>query len=378
MATDTDSTTVSPSRHQVLPDPLSLSRNGGAAANKDNVNPRIARLTHMTRIGIITGLTLLPLAATIGFASSAQAVDNGTLGIHPATESDFFHLSVAPGSTLNETAVVNNYTAAPITLLTYVADGLTTPQGTFALNNMDSVPVSVGLWSTLETKTITIPAQSELEVPFTIAVPATTTPGDYIGGLIIQEPLETGQVSTTAAGTPMRMDVIHRQGVRIYLNVSGTPITTLTAGDLNWTQSGDTVHVTLPITNTGNTTLHPTAVAKISSIIGMNTSTAFTTPESITPGSTVILNAEISPAAFIQLGQIAATVSSEAPALQTSTQFVEIPWWILGVFFAALITAVSVATWLVRRQIRFTRKAKAAIARIEREDQATSETEIHA
>lgn len=315
-------------------------------------------------MALTAALILLPAVFSVGFASKAQAVDNGTLGIHPATESDFFHLSAAPGDVLNETAVINNYTSAQVSLLSYVVDGLTTPQGAFALANQDSTPTSVGLWSHYESQTILVPAESSVAVPFSIHIPADATPGDYAGGLIIQEPLENGAVTNAADGTPLRLDVIHRQGVRIYLTVSGARTATLKAGDLAWSQSGEKVQITLPISNTGNTTLHPQGDVTLASILGVNETIQFANIESISPGSSVDLHATLNKAAFIQLGQVTAHVSSEAATLTVASSFVNIPWLIL----VGILTAAVASFLLLRLAIRFTSKARAAIRRIENED----------
>lgn len=309
----------------------------------------------------LTVLVLLPVIATVLGAGPAQAVDNGTLGIRPATESDFFHLSVAAGSTLEETALVNNRSTTPVTLLTYAVDGTTTPQGGIALESQSSRPSALGLWTTMDAPSITVPPQTEMRVPFTIHIPVGTMPGDYIGGLIIQPPAETGQVSSNANGTPVRLDVVTRQGVRIYLNVAGQAVTKLDAGALSWAQSGDDVTVTLPVTNSGNTTLNPRGSVVLASVVGANTTLAFTTPDSIFPGATVELHATLSPAAFIQIGTITAEVTSAAPSITQSTSFVNIPWWII----VGAVAILAIIGLLVRRQLLFSRKARLAFARLE-------------
>ncbi len=87
--------------------------------------------------GVTTRLGLVLLSATLCIAlypaGPATAVDNGALGIRPATESDFFHISLFPGAAIDATAIVSNHTAIPATLLTYPVDAQTTPQGGFAL-----------------------------------------------------------------------------------------------------------------------------------------------------------------------------------------------------------------------------------------------------
>ena len=311
---------------------------------------------------VAAGIGLAAILLTLGAAASVQAVTNGTIGIRPATESDFFHLTVAPGSTLEEVAVVNNYTDAPVTLLTYVVDGRTTTQGAFALDDQAAIPTTVGLWSALSSRSITVPAQSAVDVPFTITVPANSAPGDYVGGLIIQQPLETGAVSTASDGTATRLDVIHRQGVRIYLTVAGTAVTALTAGVLTWEHTGDTITVSMRVTNTGNTTLKPTGKLTLASTIGKNSSASFDTPEILTPGASITLRAQLSAAGLIHQGTLTGTVSSEATDVSSSTPFLSVRWLIL----LAIVAGLLVVVFLMWRYLNFLRRARAALARVSR------------
>ncbi len=339
--------------------PVSAPRNPGVFASSKGHQP--VRTSSARQFAILTGLIFLPLVACLGFASTAQAVDNGALGVRPATEADSFHLDAAAGTTLEEIALVKNGTSSPVTLLTYVVDGTTNPQGLLSLGSQDSTSIGLGLWTTLTTPSITVPPMTEKEVPFSINIPVGTTPGDYIGGLIIQAPTQTGQVSSDANGTPVRIDVVNRQGVRIMLNVAGQAVTKLDAGALSWAQSGDDVTVTLPVTNSGNTTLNPRGSVVLASAVGANTTLAFTTPDSIFPGATVELHATLSPAAFIQIGTITAEVTSAAPAITQSTSFVNIPWWII----VGAVAILALIGLLVRRQLLFSRKARLAFARLE-------------
>jgi hypothetical protein len=322
-------------------------------------------ITPRSRAVSLAALMLISLMSLLGFSGAAHAIDNGTLGIRPATEPDYFHLSVAAGSTLAETAIVSNHTAEAVTLLTYVVDGTTTPQGGVALGPRDGTPQGLGLWTTLTASSITVPPDSDMAVPFTINVPIGTMPGDYIGGLVIQAPVETGQVSSSADGTSVRIDVVNRQGVRIYLNVAGQSVTKLEAGKLSWTKADDNVSVTLAVTNTGNTTLHPQGSVDFASALGANKTLTFITPESIMPGATVELRTILSPAALIQIGEIRAEVRSEAPTISQSTAFVSVPWWIL----LGVVIVLAVIWLLVRRQILFTRRARLAFARLAAQDQ---------
>jgi len=324
-------------------------------------NLRLARIHALRRCAVLVVVAVLaPIVGALAIASPAIAIDDGTLGIRPELESDFFHIDLAPGSAIDANAIVSNHTDAAVTLLNYAVDGQSTEQGAFALAAQDDVQTAVGSWVTLDAETITIPANSDLTVPFRLSVPRTATPGDYAGGLIIQSPPIQGETTTGKGDAALRLDVIQRQGVRIYLTVAGTATTALDHGALSWQRSGDAVTFTLPIKNTGNTILYPTASLSVKSAIGATAELAFSTPESILPGSSLNLEATLSPAAFIQLGGASATMVSDAGSVQITTTFNDVPWWIVLILFV-LVALVALGVW---RGTLFVRRARRAIAQV--------------
>ncbi|MDR6508386.1 WxL protein peptidoglycan domain-containing protein [Arthrobacter oryzae] len=325
-----------------------------------------------TRQALSAALMTAALALCLLAGSGpVAAVDNGTLGIRPANESDFFHISLYPGAALEATAIVTNHTQTAVTLLNYPVDATSTPQGAFALANQNEPRPGVGGWVQLANDHITLAANSELKVPFRISVPAGTPPGEYAGGLIIQSPPVQGTTSTVDGDTAVRLDVIQRQGVRIYLTVAGTAVSTLTHGDLSWQQTGDTLTFTLPLNNTGNTILHPSATLDVNSWVGANTQLKFDTPESMLPGSALELHARLTQAPAIQSGTAAATYTSEAGTEHSETSVVYAPWPLLA---AAMFLGLAGAygAW---RTARFVRRARHAIAQISENERETHDPE---
>ena len=313
---------------------------------------------------LLAAALLAPIGLALAIPQSAQAIDDGTLGIRPQLESDFFHIALAPGAAIDATAIVSNHTDAAVTLLNYAVDGQSTAQGAFALAAQADTSVGVGAWVALDAGEITVPANSDLAVPFRLTVPVGTTPGDYAGGLIIQSPPVQGETTTGTGDAALRLDVIQRQGVRIYLTVDGTASATLTHGDLTWERSGDSITFTLPITNTGNTILFPVTELSIDSAIGVNGSLSFNTPESILPGATLTLRAVLTGLPLIQAGTARATIQSDAGTETVSTGLVYLPWWIIAVSVLVLLL-VALASWRVTRFVRRAQRAIAQVARAE-------------
>lgn len=322
--------------------------------------------TSLTRgrrpVRLILALALLVLAA-FSTAGQASAVDDGTVGIRPATETDFFHISLYPGAAIDAEAVIANHSQDPMVLLNYPVDGQTTPQGGFALASQTDQQKGIGAWVQLKADKVTIPAKSELKVPFRLTVPPGTTPGDYAGGLIIQSPPVQGKTSTVNGDTAVRIDVVQRQGVRIYLNVAGTAVKALTHGDLSWQQKDDSLAFTLPVHNTGNTILHPSAELNVSGWPVPDTTLKFDTPESLLPGSSIDLHATLPKAPAAMNADVKANLSSEAGTDLATGHVLYAPWILLGIGLLILAGA-SYGAW---RGVRFIRRARAALAQISTE-----------
>lgn len=304
----------------------------------------------------VLALTLLALAVLLS-AGQASAVDDGTVGIRPANESDFFHISLYPGAAIDAEAVVANHTQDPVVLLNYPVDGQTTPQGGFALASQTDQQKGIGAWVHLKSDHVTIPAKSEMKVPFRLTVPSGTTPGDYAGGLIIQSPPVQGK-TTVSGDTAVRIDVVQRQGVRIYLNVAGTAVKSLTHGDLSWQQSGDDLAFVLPVHNTGNTILHPSAELNVTGWPLSDTTLKFDTPESLLPGSSIDLHATMPKAPSAMNAEVQANLTSEAGTDRATGHVLYAPWILLGIGLLILAGA-SYGAW---RGFRFIRRARAVMA----------------
>jgi hypothetical protein len=298
------------------------------------------------------------LATVWGGAAQAGAVDNGTVGIRPATESDFFHLSLYPGAATDATAVVSNHTATAVTLLTYPVDGLSTPQGGFSLAAQHDPQRGVGTWAQLSVDHISVPAHADVKISFRLTVPVGTPPGDYAGGVIIQSPEQAGKTVTVGGQTAVQLNVIQRQGVRIYLHVDGTAIRTLTTGPLTAHHAGKTVAFDLTLKNTGNSTLHPTAALDLKSSVGANTHLQFPAPEMLLPGASITLHTALAQAPLIEYGHAEATVQSEAGTGHARTSLIYAPPALIAGAIL-LLGLLLLAAW---RTTRFLRRARQALA----------------
>ena len=317
----------------------------------------LARPHRTLRIAVTVGMLALASLAGVG---SAEASEAGTLGIRPSNGSDFFRLSLYPGAATNATVVVSNSSDTPVTLPIYPVDARSDPEGAFVFASQPDLPVGVGSWMQLDNDEITVPANSEMEVSFRLSVPVNTPPGDYAGGLIIQAPLVEGETSIVEGDTAFRIDVVQRLGARIYLNVAGTALKSLELGGLRWKQTSDTLTFTMPLRNTGNTILHPTGTVVLSGWLGASTQLNFDPPESIFPGETVELQAQLPRPAPIQVGTAEATITSEAGTNSAQTSVTYAPWLLVGIGLFLL----TLGLYGAHRVARFVRRARGAMAQV--------------
>lgn len=302
------------------------------------------------RLLVLITLLVTALGTVLG-ALPAHAVDTGTLGIRPAHESTFFHLSAYPGETLQNTAIVSNHTRKPVTLLDYAVDAHDSATGTFAMASETDARTTVGAWTRLHAPAIIVPAGSDEPLPFRLTVPAGTAPGDYAGALIIQAAPVIG-ATAVHDGTAVRLDVVQRQGLRIYLHVDGTATRTMSAGPLSWTSTGGGTDFALPIRNTGNTTLHPAAGLTVVSRVGANARIRFTDVESILPGDQLTLHAHLTERDAIQIGTATATVTSEAGTRTITTDYTLLPWAPIATTFGALLLLLLAGAGWARARSR--------------------------
>ncbi|HEU4807658.1 MAG TPA: DUF916 domain-containing protein, partial [Homoserinimonas sp.] len=137
-------------------------------------------------------------------------------------------------------------------------------------------------------------------------------------------------------------------------------------GGLTWERVDDEIVFTLPLRNTGNTTLSPTVDLELRGWPGSPASLAFDAPESILPGGTYDATATMSatPPAFI--GEGIATIRSEAGVETVVTQVLYVPLAFLAIG-AIVLVILAFCSW---RIVRFVRRARYALAQLERNPQS--------
>ncbi|MBU2664874.1 DUF916 domain-containing protein [Actinoplanes bogorensis] len=251
---------------------------------------------------IVRGMVAAVLTALMvpAPAQAAPGDDAVRWSVQPSTAKgpdgrDYVIRRAAPGETLTDHVGITNLTAKPLTFNVYGTDAYTTDDGSFALLPAADKPADLGAWIALGARTYTVPANTRLDVPFTVTVPANATPGDHAGGVVTS----VSQEATGADGRKVLVD--QRVAARVYVTVAGTATPTLAIDTVrmeyrqsaNPAEGGDMI-VRYLVRNTGNLRLSGTGSIQVSGPFGwrLARTDAMEIPE-LLPGASVTVTETI-------------------------------------------------------------------------------------
>jgi hypothetical protein len=315
---------------------------------------------------VLAVAALLPaLALSAAPAAHAAGADDVTWSVRTASNSygaerTSFRYTAAAGGRLSDAIVVTNRGDEPLDLGVYAADGFTTEAGQLDLRLPGQKQRGVGAWVKASASTVRVAPGETKQVPFHIAVPKGSAPGDYVGGIV---------TTLTQPGQASGINVDRRLGIRIALRVSGAlePALAITdararfGGGLNPFAGGDAT-LSYTIRNTGNTTLSATQSVSATGPFGLFPVAAgkIAPPPDLLPGErravTVPLRgvaaafwfaatAKVTPAFVDASGSTnplaAVTATASAPA---------VPWTLLVIIL--VIAALAVGAGLLHRRRR--------------------------
>lgn len=209
--------------------------------------------------------------ALLGWPGLAQGEGDVSFGIRP-TEANpdkpetfsFFSHVLAPGETIEDAAVIQNYGDFTATAKVYVADGVTAINGGTSFTHEGFQTHGTANWVTLESGEITLGPGEQGLVSFTITVPADASAGEHVAGLVVQAAAEEG-VGDAGFGVA----VIRRTGVAVLVDVPGVRVAALaiTGVGLNLQDDSGAVFL-MDVRNDGNISLKGTGVLTVKDVKG--------------------------------------------------------------------------------------------------------------
>lgn len=343
------------------------------------IGPRAARSLR-SALAALAGLALALAVPVSADAAAAPSSDTTvTWSVKPADTAQGrdrpnYAYDLAPGGTVGDALYVANRSPEPLTLAVYAADGFLTEDGALDILAGGEESTELGSWVSIETREVTLDPGADAEIPFTIAVPADTPPGDYAAGIV------ASMLVTADTGTVTE----RRLGSRVHLRVQGDLAPALVVGDVavdyqgtaNPVETGSAT-VTYTLTNTGNTRLDPDVDVALGGPFGWARVTAADDAPELLPGSSLERTVQV--AGVVPLGLLAADVTAtsqvvsrtlagaEASTLDplvsaASAATAAVPWTALAILAALVLLVVWRIVAARRRTAAHAREIAAAVA----------------
>ena len=275
-------------------------------------------------------------------------------------------LELAGGASVEEHVLLTNSSTVAREFRVYGADGFNTAAGGYDLFPAAQPPTDVGSWVSVATPTVTVAPLATAVVALTVSVPATATPGDHPGGLVVS-PV---QAQVTEAGVVVDTRVAVRLNVRVAGELTPALDVRSVAGSFDGGLvpfSGGPMTVTYEVVNSGNVKVVGVPRLRVTGLFGTELATldGGETRE-VLPGDSFTVTSVLDDVA--PMGLTTAVVDVEmaaAPGPATEIPLVSstgratvlaVPWTGL-----ALVAIVGIVAWLVVRTVRRRRRESAEL-----------------
>jgi hypothetical protein len=227
-------------------------------------------------------LVALGLMAITGAASAAAATKGSDVvtpvpapGSKLAPHSRYYLLHLRPGAAITQTVVLHNDNDHPIDVHVDGIDGFTSDATGASYDTPYQKASGTGRWIAVSTPEITLQPGEARSVAFTVRVPPSAAPGEYLGGLGMYVPLTTPS-TTVAAGAGQATFGITLQGERIIaveIIVPGTTKADLQVTRVTPVAAPSGLVLNVGLTNAGNAFAKGTGVIAVDDT---NTNVPFT------------------------------------------------------------------------------------------------------
>ena len=199
---------------------------------------------------VLLALVLAPLAAAAPKAPAfgLRAVGNPKLG--------YFVYSLPPGSVQQGGVIISNSGTATGTVKLFAADA-TTGRTTGTVYLTDRKATHTGAWISLSSTSLTLRPGEHQTVRFTVRVPASAKPGQWVGGVVAETSRRvTG--SKSKHKTSVQIKIRDLTIVAVQVNVPGPPKIAFKIGGVTTGGQRGFQEVVTHIENSGNVLVKPT------------------------------------------------------------------------------------------------------------------------
>ena len=169
---------------------------------------------------VVAGLSVPSGAIERGDAVSLKPAAGSQMS--PPGTARFFLLKTKPGATINQTVRVINPNQHEDTVNLEAVDGNTRPETGAAYGTPGSPKARASRWVVISTPQITLQANEEREVPFTVHVPADLKPGQYLAGISASVPVaDAKKKAAPKGGASFNLNLEMQRVVAVEVDIPG-------------------------------------------------------------------------------------------------------------------------------------------------------------
>jgi LysM repeat protein len=171
----------------------------------------------------------------------------------PATQSWFIY-NLDRGVTKEDSLTIKNSSDKKQTLKIYAVDATTNNMGGFALETETDSRDGIGKWIHLEEGTVTLEAQEQKNLKFSINIPQNATTGEISGGIMVEK-VEPAEEAKSESGFIINT----RIGIRVYETVPGEIVQKVSFGktSLEYDKKEKIYTLSVEINNESNVSIEP-------------------------------------------------------------------------------------------------------------------------
>jgi hypothetical protein len=206
-------------------------------------------------------MALLPATTTSALARAAGIPGTGPFGLIPSPASagqprPYFKLTVAPGRSARDTAIITNEGTRTERLRVTISQGVTAANSGSAFQGIPGKCAGAGCWVTGLPVTVTLAPGTGKILAFRVAVPARTRPGQYLAGITAEPAIRPRPVRLGSNGhASARAIIINQVTVGVAVTVGSLSrlrtVLMISAVSAGWV--GPTPRLYIPVRNSGQT-----------------------------------------------------------------------------------------------------------------------------
>jgi hypothetical protein len=222
------------------------------------------------RAGGILAIAAIVAAITASVpAEAAGATGPGPFGLTPSPTSAgqpraYFKLTIAPGRSARDTAIVTNEGSTTERLKITVSEGVTAANSGSAFEAITGECAGASCWVTGLPVTVTLAPGVRKVLAFGISVPSRTRPGQYLAGITAESAGRPHAVTIGSNGKASARAIIIDQvtvGVAVTVGTPGRLKTALLIRAVSAGWVGSTPRLYIPVHNSGQTFVRATGNA---------------------------------------------------------------------------------------------------------------------